>query len=116
MRLLSLAVTLLLAPPLFAQSPRRDGGALAVSASVDASPRTPPRPVAPVVPPRGSKARAAILYGSALAGGIAMVIVTKPGDGDGEPLVPALRVPLAFVAGAFIGLVASSQILRIFGD
>ncbi len=68
------------------------------------------------VPPRGSKARSAILYGSALAGGIAMVIVTEPGKGDGEPLIPALRVPLAFVAGAFIGLVVSSQILRLFGD
>lgn len=114
MRPLHLVLALLLAQPLLAQSPRRDGGALGTAQRAESPVAYRPRPYMPPVPPRGSKARSAILYGSALAGGIAMVIVTKPGDG--EPLVPALRVPLAFVAGAFVGLVVSSQILRLFGD
>ncbi len=45
-----------------------------------------------------------------------MVIITKPSESDAEPIHPVIRVPVAFVVGAFIGAIVSSQILRLFGD
>lgn len=116
MRALILALTLLSTRQALAQSPRRDGGALA--AALGAAPQTTHaiRPYAPPQEPRVSKTRNVIVSTSALVGGVAMVIITKPSESDAEPIHPVIRVPVAFVVGAFIGAIVSSQILRLFGD
>jgi hypothetical protein len=116
MRPLLVVLALLAAPALPAQSPRRDGGALA--AALIASPQVTStfRPFSPPQEPRVSKAHNIVVSTSALVGGIAMVIISKPDESDAEPIHPVIRVPVAFVVGAFIGAVVSTQILRLFGD
>lgn len=116
MRSLSVALALLAAPALLAQSPRRDGGALA--AAFGAPPQTAHalRPFTPPQERRVSKTREVIVTTSAIVGGIAMVIITKPDESDAEPIHPVIRVPVAFLTGVFIGTVVSTQILRLFGD
>lgn len=116
MRALVLVLAMLAAPALLAQSPRRDGGALAAAFSTAPHATHVLRPFAPPQEPRASKARQVIVTTSALVGGIAMVIVTKPDASDAGPIPPVIRVPVAFLAGVFIGAVVSTQILRLFGD
>ncbi len=116
MRAILFAFAVLSASPLLAQSPRRDGGALA--AALSAAPQTTHafRPYSPPQEPRVSKTRNVIVSTSALVGGIALVVISKPDESDAEPIHPVIRVPVAFVVGAFIGAIVSSQILRLFGD
>lgn len=116
MRSLSIALALLAAPALLAQSPRRDGGALASAYSAPSQATHASRPYAPPQEPRVSKAHNIIVSTSALVGGIAMVILTKPDESDADPIPPVIRVPVAFLAGAVIAAIASTQILRLFGD